>query len=91
MMPADPTIASLGLEPTHSAREAAVLLGRSYCWLDQSVRKGQFILTDGTMVQPLRTPGGQHAALRHSEPRLGSTRMPFIGPRSMTIPPSLVP
>jgi hypothetical protein len=24
MMPADPTIASLGLEPTHSAREAAV-------------------------------------------------------------------
>ena len=26
-------IAALGLEPTYSAREAAVLLGRSYSWL----------------------------------------------------------
>ena len=27
------------VEPTYSAREAAVLLGRSYSWLDQRVRK----------------------------------------------------
>src|SRR6476661_4235140 len=58
MTAADPTIASLGLEPTYSAREAAVLLGRSYSWLDQRVRNGHFIRTDGTTVQPLRTPGG---------------------------------
>ncbi len=32
-------IAGLGLEPTYSAREAAVLLGRSYSWLDQRLRK----------------------------------------------------
>jgi hypothetical protein len=51
-------IAALGLEPTYSAREAAVLLGRSYSWLDQRLRKGQFVLPDGTMVQPLRTAGG---------------------------------
>jgi hypothetical protein len=50
-------IAALGLE-TYSAREAAVLLGRSYSWLDQRLRAGQFILPDGTTVQPLRTPGG---------------------------------
>ncbi len=59
-MSADPVpqIASLGLEPTHySAREAAVLLGRSYSWLDQRLRKGQFVLPDGTTVQPLRTSG----------------------------------
>jgi hypothetical protein len=60
MMPADPTtlIAALGVEPTYSAREAAALLGRSYSWLDQRVRKDQFVLVDGTTVQPLRTPGG---------------------------------
>ena len=46
------------VEPTYSAREAAVLLGRSYSWLDQRVREGQFVLPDGTVVQPLRTPGG---------------------------------
>jgi hypothetical protein len=59
-MSADPTtsIAALGLEPTYSAREAAVLLGRSYSWLDQRVRNGQFVLLDGTVVRPLRTPGG---------------------------------
>ena len=57
----DPTaqIASLRLEPTHySAREAAVLLGRSFSWLDLRVRGGQFILPDGTIVEPLRTSGG---------------------------------
>jgi hypothetical protein len=59
-MSPDPTaqIAALGVEPTYSAREAAVLLGRSYSWLDQRVRGGQFILPDGTVVRPLRTPGG---------------------------------
>ena len=51
-------IASLRLEPTHySACEAAVLLGRSYSWLDQRVRNGQFVRPDGTVVQPLRTAG----------------------------------
>src|SRR5258705_2852600 len=59
-MSADPTtqIAALGLEPTYSAREAAVLLGRSYSWLDQRVRGGQFTNADGSVLQPLRTPGG---------------------------------
>src|SRR6476660_9749645 len=59
MKAADPTIASLGLEPTYySVREAAAILGRSYSWLDQRLRAGQFMLPDGTTVQPLRTPGG---------------------------------
>ena len=51
-------ITALGLEPTYSAREAAALLGRSYSWLDQRLRKGQFVLPDGTVVRPLRTTGG---------------------------------
>jgi hypothetical protein len=57
---ADPTsiVAALGAEPTYSAQEAASLLGRSYSWLDQRLRRGQFVLPDGTVVQPLRTPGG---------------------------------
>jgi hypothetical protein len=56
----DPTtqIAAPEVEPTHSAREAAVLLGRSYSWLDQRLRQDQFIRPDGTTVQPLRTQGG---------------------------------
>lgn len=60
MMSADPTpiIGALGIEPTYSAREAAALLGRSYSWLDQRVRNNEFVLLDGTNVQPLRTPGG---------------------------------
>ncbi|MGB6761381.1 hypothetical protein [Mycobacterium sp.] len=59
-MSTDPTpiIAALGVEPTYSAWEAAAKLGRSYSWLDKRVRAGQFILRDGTTVQPLRTPGG---------------------------------
>ncbi len=58
-MSADSTaqIAVLGLEPTYSAREAATLLGRSYSWLDRRLRAGQFVLPDGTTVQPLRTSG----------------------------------
>ena len=59
-MSPDPTaqIAALGIAPTYSAKEAAVLLGRSYSWLDQRVRGGQFVMPDGTVVQPLRTTGG---------------------------------
>ena len=60
-MSPDPTaqIAALGMEPTsYSVREAAAILGRSYSWLDQRLRAGQFVLPDGTTVQPLRTPGG---------------------------------
>ena len=50
-MSADPIaqITALGLEPTYSAREAAALLGRSYSWLDQRLRRGQFVLPDGTV------------------------------------------
>jgi hypothetical protein len=51
-------LAASGIEPTYSAREAAALLGRSFSWLDQRVREDQFVLVDGTAVQPLRTPGG---------------------------------
>jgi hypothetical protein len=51
-------LAALGIEPTFSAREAAALVGRSFSWLDQRVRHGEFTLPDGTVVQPLRTPGG---------------------------------
>jgi hypothetical protein len=59
-MPPDPTtiIAAIGVERTYSAREASALLGRSYSWLDQRVRNDQFVLPDGTVVRPLRTPGG---------------------------------
>jgi hypothetical protein len=60
MTSADPIaqIAALGLEPIYSAREAAALLGRSYSWLDQLVRRDQLILAHGTVVQPLFTPCG---------------------------------
>src|SRR6476660_1562418 len=59
-MSADPTplIAALGIQPTYSARQASALLGRSYSWLDQRLRAGQFVLPDGTVVRPLRTAGG---------------------------------
>ena len=58
-MPSDAIteIAGLEIEPTFSAREAAVILGRSFSWLDQRVRHGEFTLPDGTVVEPLRTPG----------------------------------
>ena len=57
-MSADAITEIAGFEPTFSAREAAALLGRSYSWLDQRLRKDQFVLPDGSVVQPLRTPGG---------------------------------
>jgi hypothetical protein len=46
------------VEPTYSAREAAALLGRSFSWLDQRIRRGDFVRFDGTVVEPLRTDGG---------------------------------
>ena len=46
------------LEPTYSAREAAAVLKRSYSWLDQRLRRGEFARPDGTVVPPLRSPGG---------------------------------
>jgi hypothetical protein len=60
MMSADPTpiVAALDSQPTYSVREAAVLMGRSYSWLDQRLRQDQFIRPDGTTVQPQRTQGG---------------------------------
>jgi hypothetical protein len=57
-MSSDATIEIAGLEPTFSAREAAVILRRSYSWLDQRVRNGDFVLPDGTVVQPLRMSSG---------------------------------
>jgi hypothetical protein len=48
----------VGVEPTYSVRKSAVLLGRSVSWLDQRVRNDDFVLRDGTTVQPSRTPGG---------------------------------
>lgn len=49
---------STALEATFSAREAAVILGRSYSWLDQRLRNRKFTLPDGTVLQPCRTTGG---------------------------------
>ena len=59
-MSADPTpvIASLELIPSHSARQASAMLGRSYSWLDQRLRAGQFVGPDGIPITPLRTAGG---------------------------------
>ncbi len=34
------------------------MLGRSYSWLDQRLRAGEFVLPDGTTVQPVRTLEG---------------------------------
>jgi hypothetical protein len=56
-----------GLEPTFSAREAAALLGRSYSWLDQRVRNGEFVRLDGTQV-PRPMPAITHAE-RHGRDR----------------------
>lgn len=46
------------MDITFSAREAAGLFERSYSWLDQRLRAGDFARTDGTAIQPLRTAGG---------------------------------
>ena len=47
-----------GLEPSYSAREAAAVLNRSYSWLDQRLRRGELVRSDGSGVGPLRSPGG---------------------------------
>ena len=47
-----------GLEPTYSVREAAALLGRSYSWLDQRLRQGEFVAPDGSVLRPLRAASG---------------------------------
>jgi hypothetical protein len=49
---------STALEPTFSARETAAILGRSYSWIDQLVRHGEFTLPNGTVLQRSRTAGG---------------------------------
>jgi hypothetical protein len=51
-------ITVLSAEPRYSARESAAMLGRSFSWLDQRVRGELFVRADGTVVAPLRTPGG---------------------------------
>ncbi len=89
-MSPDPTaqIAALGIEPTYSAREAARLLGRSYSWLDQRLRAGQFVVPDGTTVQPLRTSGRYRrftiAVLRDvATSSYRQRRMRLTGPREL--------
>ena len=42
----------IALEPTFSAREAAAILGRSYSWIDQRLRAGEFIDPDGDDTSP---------------------------------------
>jgi hypothetical protein len=57
-MSADTVTDITGLESTYSAREAAALLGRSFSWIDQRIRNGDFVLPDGTTIQPLRAAAG---------------------------------
>ena len=83
-------IAGLRLEPTYSAREAALLLGRSYSWLDQRLHAGQFVRPDGTFVQPLRTARRLPAihsgdARRHSAQQLPKPLVPD-GPFEVHLP-----
>ncbi|WP_426649791.1 hypothetical protein [Mycobacterium seoulense] len=46
------------LQPTYSARDAAVVLRRSYSWLDQRLRRGEFVAPDGSVLEPLRAANG---------------------------------
>jgi hypothetical protein len=57
-MAEDATTQLTELVPTFSAREAAALLNRSYSWLDQRVRNGELLRSDGSAVEPLRSQGG---------------------------------
>jgi hypothetical protein len=70
-MSADPTpiIAALDIQPTYSAREAAVLLGRSYSWLDQRLRQDQFIRPEGRAPLYGAAPGGGHSRRLLTAPR----------------------
>jgi hypothetical protein len=58
IMSADATTQIAGLEPTYSAREAAAVLKRSYSWLDQRLRRGEFVAPDGSVLEPLRADSG---------------------------------
>jgi hypothetical protein len=58
IMSADNTTQLAGLEPTYSAREAAAVLKRSYSWLDQRLRGGEFVAPDGDVLRPLRADNG---------------------------------
>ena len=51
-------VIALRNQPSYSAQEAAAMVGRSFSWIDQRVRAGEFVRPDGTVVVPLRTPGG---------------------------------
>jgi hypothetical protein len=57
-MSSDNTTQIVGLEPTYSAREAAAVLKRSYSWLDQRLRRGEFVAPDGSVLEPLRAVNG---------------------------------
>ena len=43
-----------GIEPLYSAREAAAVLKRSYSWLDQRLRRGDFVAPDGSVLASFR-------------------------------------
>jgi len=59
MTSVDPNpVITLSDEPSYSAQEAAAMVGRSFSWIDQRVRAGDFVRPDGTVVVPLRTTGG---------------------------------
>src|SRR5690348_4571305 len=46
------------MEPTYSAREAAAVLRRSFSWLDQRLRRGEFVAPDGSVLEALRAANG---------------------------------
>ncbi|HEY2500239.1 MAG TPA: hypothetical protein VGI68_02155 [Mycobacterium sp.] len=57
-MSSDTITEIVGLEPTYSAREAAAVLKRSYSWLDQRLRRGEFVAPDGSVLEPLWAANG---------------------------------
>lgn len=57
-MPPNPTTQIAGIEPTYSTREAAAILGRSYSWLDQRLRREEFAVPDGSVLRPFRAANG---------------------------------
>jgi hypothetical protein len=57
-MSAENVVQIAGLEPTYSAREAAAVLKRSYSWLDQRLRREEFVAPDGSVLEPLRADSG---------------------------------
>jgi hypothetical protein len=56
---------------------------RSYSWVDQRLRAGQFGHPDGTPVRPLRTPGGYRRftlAIRRMRTLIGGSILPETRP-----------